>query len=108
MSGVTNALIESVNLAANQNDSYLQKLEALENRHLETIAGLELRNVQSSSLSESVVSVQRYQRSAERYFDHRFASAEWASFLKPPQRFPVMSQYVSLAMYSVRIPRFRR
>jgi len=56
MSGVTNALSESVIPAANQNDSYLQKLEALENRHLETIAGLELRNVQSFSLSESVVS----------------------------------------------------
>ena len=56
MSGVTNALIESVNLAANQNDSYLQKLEALENRHLETIAGLQLRNIQSTSLRVSVVS----------------------------------------------------
>ena len=32
MSGVTNALIESVNLASTQDDSYLQKLEALESR----------------------------------------------------------------------------
>lgn len=56
MSGVTNALIESVNLAANQDNSYLQKLEALQNRHLETIAGLQLQNIQSSSLGDSVVS----------------------------------------------------
>ena len=35
MSGVTNALIESVNLAATQDDSYLQKLQSLENQHLE-------------------------------------------------------------------------
>jgi bifunctional aspartokinase / homoserine dehydrogenase 1 len=56
MSGVTNALIESVKLAATQDDSYLQKLQALENRHLETIVGLQLPNLQSSSLSETVVS----------------------------------------------------
>jgi aspartokinase/homoserine dehydrogenase 1 len=56
MSGVTNALIEAVNLAANQDDSYLQKLQSLENRHLETIAALQLRNTQSSSLKETVVS----------------------------------------------------
>jgi len=52
MSGVTNALIESVNLAAAHDESYLQKLQALEDRHLETIAALELRN--SSPLSEIV------------------------------------------------------
>jgi len=52
MSGVTNALIESVQLAAAQDESYLQKLQALENRHLETIAALELRN--SSALNETV------------------------------------------------------
>lgn len=52
MSGVTNALIESVNLAAAQDESYLQKLQALENRHLETINALQLRN--SSTLSETV------------------------------------------------------
>src|SRR5687767_10418332 len=54
MSGVTNALIESVNLAATNNDSYLQKLAALEDRHLETIAGLQLRNAQR--LGDTVVS----------------------------------------------------
>ena len=52
MSGVTNALIESVQLAAAQDESYLQKLQALENRHIETIAALELRN--SSALNETV------------------------------------------------------
>ena len=52
MSGVTNALIESVQLAAAQDESYLQKLQALENRHLETIVALELRN--SSALNETV------------------------------------------------------
>ncbi len=56
MSGVTNALIELVNLAATQDDSYLQKLQALENRHLETIAELRLGNIQSSTLRETVVS----------------------------------------------------
>src|ERR1044071_362934 len=55
MSGVTNALIESVNLASAQDDSYLQKLEALESRHLETIAALQLRNDRSSTLKEIVV-----------------------------------------------------
>jgi aspartokinase/homoserine dehydrogenase 1 len=44
MSGVTNTLIESVTLASTQDDSYLQKLEALESRHLETIAALTLRD----------------------------------------------------------------
>src|SRR6185369_12763704 len=52
MSGVTNALIESVNLAAAHDESYLQKLQALEARHLETIAALQLRN--SSTLSETI------------------------------------------------------
>jgi len=52
MSGVTNALIESVNLAAAHDDSYLDKLQALENRHLETITALKLQN--NSTLSETV------------------------------------------------------
>ncbi len=53
MAGVTNALIEAVNLAATQDDSYLQKLQALVSRHLETIAGLQLDN---ALLRETVVS----------------------------------------------------
>ncbi len=56
MSGVTNALIEAVNLAAAQDDSYLEKLVALENRHLQTITELELRTTQRSALEETVVS----------------------------------------------------
>jgi aspartokinase/homoserine dehydrogenase 1 len=52
MSGVTNALIEAVYLAAAQDESYLQKLQTLENRHLETINALELRN--NSALSQTV------------------------------------------------------
>lgn len=56
MRDVTNALIESVNLAASQDDLYLQKLQALENRHLETIAGLQLRDAQHSVLRETIVS----------------------------------------------------
>src|SRR6185503_17541395 len=56
MSGVTNALIELVNLAATQDDSYLQKLHDLERRHLETIAALQLQNDKTSTLNEIVVS----------------------------------------------------
>ena len=56
MSGVTNALIESVNLASAQDDSYLHKLDALESRHLDTIAALQLRNDQTSNLKQTVVS----------------------------------------------------
>src|SRR6185503_18053653 len=47
MSGVTNALIAAVNLAATQDDSYLEKLQALQERHLETIARLQLLDPQS-------------------------------------------------------------
>src|SRR5215212_127013 len=54
MSGVTNALIESVNLASTHDDAYLQKLQALESRHLETIDALQLRDEQN--LKEAVVS----------------------------------------------------
>ncbi|HEU4834530.1 MAG TPA: hypothetical protein VFS90_08955, partial [Pyrinomonadaceae bacterium] len=54
MSGVTNALIESVSLAATQDDSYLQKLDALERRHLETIAAFQL--LDDKTLNEVVVS----------------------------------------------------
>src|SRR5215510_3847970 len=56
LSGVTNALIESVNLAATQNDSYLHKLQELENRHLETIAGLQLQTANTSTLTKTVTS----------------------------------------------------
>ena len=50
MSGVTNALIESLQLAASQDPSYLSKLETLKTRHLETIAGLQLDEKQAADL----------------------------------------------------------
>lgn len=53
MGGVTNSLIEAVNQASARDDSYLQTLQALEERHLETIAQLQLRN---ATLAETVVS----------------------------------------------------
>jgi bifunctional aspartokinase / homoserine dehydrogenase 1 len=56
MSGVTNALIEAVNLAAAQDDSYLQRLESLENRHSETITALQLQDAQRSALAATIVS----------------------------------------------------
>lgn len=56
MSGVTNALIESVNLAANNDDSYFPQLQALQNRHLETIAELQLHHLQSSTLTQTIIS----------------------------------------------------
>ena len=52
MSGVTNGLIEAVNFAAAQDDTYLLKLADLRNRHLGTIAALQL----SESLSQTVIS----------------------------------------------------
>lgn len=55
MGGVTNALIEAVNLAATHDDSYLQKLDDLGDRHLETIAGLQLGTEQSSALAKTIV-----------------------------------------------------
>ena len=56
MSGVTNALIEAGNLAASHDESYLQKLELLENRHHEAIARLQLQDAQASGLAEIIVS----------------------------------------------------
>src|SRR5690349_19638126 len=56
MSGVTNALIESVNLASARDDSYLQKLDVLEDRHLETISALQLQNDKTSALNDVVAS----------------------------------------------------
>jgi bifunctional aspartokinase / homoserine dehydrogenase 1 len=52
MSGVTNALIETLDLAASQDNSYSAKLQALKDRHLETIARLQLLD---TDLSETIV-----------------------------------------------------
>ncbi|HEX6045888.1 MAG TPA: bifunctional aspartate kinase/homoserine dehydrogenase I [Pyrinomonadaceae bacterium] len=53
MAGVTNALIEAVNLASRQDASYLKKLADLEARHVQTIAALQLQN---TALRDTVVS----------------------------------------------------
>lgn len=54
MSGVTNTLIKSVELAGKQDNSYLLHLQGLKNRHFETIAGLQLSDEQTSSLRETI------------------------------------------------------
>lgn len=56
MSGVTNALIQTVGLAANQDTSYLSKLEALKHRHLETVVALQLTEAQNHSIRETIAS----------------------------------------------------
>lgn len=56
MSGVTNGLIQSVGLAASRDDSYLNKLQELETRHLETIDQLSLTTAQTAALRETIVS----------------------------------------------------
>ena len=56
MSGVTNALIQSVELAASHDDSYLAKLEELKQRHLATIDGLQLGSARTASLTEVIAS----------------------------------------------------
>jgi aspartokinase/homoserine dehydrogenase 1 len=56
MSGVTDALIRSVELAASQDSSYLAKLQSLKDRHLETVVGLQLAAEQVRSLRETIVS----------------------------------------------------
>lgn len=55
MSGVTNALIESLDLAASQDHAYISKLEALKQRHLETIERLQLAGALKSALRETIV-----------------------------------------------------
>lgn len=56
MSGVTDALIRLVELAASQDDSYLAKLQSLKERHLDTVAGLHLAAARHQSLSETIAS----------------------------------------------------
>ena len=55
MSGVTNALIEALELAAKNDSSYTAKLEALHDRHIATIDGLNLPPAQTSALRETIV-----------------------------------------------------
>src|SRR5690349_14219934 len=54
MSGVTNGLIQSVELAASRNESYITKLQELQSRHLETIEKLSLSN--PDALRETIIS----------------------------------------------------
>lgn len=56
MSGVTNALIQTVQLAAKQDISYLSQLQALKNQHLEAVGGLQLVDPQSNSLQQTITS----------------------------------------------------
>src|ERR687891_124585 len=54
MSGVTNELIAAVELAAGQDRSYLDKLQSLQQRHLDTINDLQLAPAQTESLRETI------------------------------------------------------
>src|ERR1041385_7306772 len=56
MSGVTNELIRAVELAAKHDASYLTNLAELKQRHLATIAELELSDVQTESLNKTIAS----------------------------------------------------
>lgn len=56
MSGVTNGLIQAVELAAGRDESYLTRLQELQTRHLETIEKLSLKNTQTEALRETIVS----------------------------------------------------
>jgi aspartokinase/homoserine dehydrogenase 1 len=54
MSGVTDALIELVERAVNQDGSYLAKLQSLKERHLNTVVRLQLAADQQQSLAETI------------------------------------------------------
>ena len=56
MSGVTDALIQLVQLAAGQDGSYLAKLQSLKARHLDTLARLHLTAARQQSLAETIAS----------------------------------------------------
>ena len=55
MSGVTNELIKTVELAARHDSSYLTTLANLKQRHLETVTELQLSTAQNESLSKTIV-----------------------------------------------------
>ena len=56
MSGVTNELIDAVELAARHDPSYLANLTDLKMRHLKTVAELELSAAQTESLTKIITS----------------------------------------------------
>jgi aspartokinase/homoserine dehydrogenase 1 len=55
MSGVTNALIQSLELAASQDSSYLKSLQDIKSRHLETLVQLELDVSEGDALEQRIV-----------------------------------------------------
>lgn len=55
MSGVTNGLIKSVELAASRDTAYSATLQQLQTKHLDTIEKLSLTGAQSAALSETIV-----------------------------------------------------
>src|SRR5215216_4272828 len=56
MGGVTNELIDAVELAARHESSYLAKLADLKTRHLETVAELDLSAAQTEWLNTIITS----------------------------------------------------
>ena len=56
MSGVTNVLIQTVELAASNDSAYLTKLQELQRRHVDTLAALQLGPLKTGSLREAIVS----------------------------------------------------
>jgi aspartokinase/homoserine dehydrogenase 1 len=54
MSGVTNGLIQSVELAANRDNSYVSTLEQLKTRHFETVTELDLGKTRTNALREVI------------------------------------------------------
>src|SRR3954470_9194685 len=54
MGGVTDALLDAVDMAARRDDAYLSKIDALRRQHLETIGGLSLDGERQESLNETV------------------------------------------------------
>jgi aspartokinase/homoserine dehydrogenase 1 len=54
MSGVTNDLIQAVELAVSRDNSYTDKLRELQKRHLETIDQLSLPSTQTNELRETI------------------------------------------------------
>jgi aspartokinase/homoserine dehydrogenase 1 len=56
MGGVTDALLESADSAARRDDAYSSKIQALKERHLETIDGLGLDDARRDALAQAVAS----------------------------------------------------
>jgi aspartokinase/homoserine dehydrogenase 1 len=88
MSGVTDGLLELLDLAASRNDDYLAKLHGLKERHLHTMAHLGLSAAPQQSLAESI---------ACRFQEHRRSSSEESGspgfhLSAPANLFPAMER----------------